>query len=357
MKKELFFLMLLLVAGVCQAQTIFIANNNAGAVGGVNVFTGATALTDAMTAASDGDIIYVIPSPTSYGNITIAKQLTLFGIGFDPDNDNSVHSIIGTNRIDLTNSNIRVSGFTIPGTIYTNGAISNITVDKCTFLYIANNGGTAQGNILIQNNIIGQNASANATIINFGLASSNIIINNNIIYNNLSTTTGMIISSPGTRLENNIFVGASGASYYAFRQFENGTVKNNIFYGVQPLAGTGGGPLFTGNDFQYNLSFGAASNIFPTTDGNTSANNIENTDPLFVNLPYGTTYSFSYDPNLQTGSPGIGTGELGTDIGIFGGGSPFDINGTPLPLIQVINLPPTISQGDSLPVNIKGRGN
>lgn len=347
---------LILLAHLSNGQTTFIANNNPGATGGANTFTGPAALTNAMAAASNGDIIYVIPSPTSYGELNISKQLTLFGGGFNPDKDNPKLSILGNSRFDISASNVRISGFRVQGFLYVAGAITNLTIDKCEILQFINNGGTGQGNILIHNNIFAQNIANNQYVMNFGTLSSNIVITNNIIYSKQSVGFGLINSSDGTIVENNIFIGASAATTVsAFDNFNNGTVKNNIFYGVQPLhLGPG---LFTNNNFENNLSFGATNNIFPTTNGNTSTDNIENVDPLFVNLPYGTAYNFSYDPNVQAGSMAIGNGEAGTDIGIFGGGSPFDLTGTPLPIIQVVDLPPTISQGSDLPVNIKGRGN
>lgn len=342
------------IVGV-QAQTTFTANNNPGATGGVNVFTGATALTDAMAAASNGDVIYLVPSPTSYGDMTIAKQLTLFGGGFNPDKDNPEITFIGSSSMNIAASNVRISGLTIAGIVYMTGAINNIVIDKCTLRQLINSGGAAQGNILFQNNIIGQNIAVNQYVMNFGLVSSGIIISNNLIYNNLSAVVGLIHTSNGTMVENNIFIGASGSAINAFDNFNSGTVKNNIFYGVQPNAAGGG--TFTNNNFEFNISFGSADDVFPTTNGNSSLSNLESEDPLFTNLPYGTSYSFSYDPTPLAGSMAFGNGEAGTDIGIFGGGSPFDINGTPLPLVQVIDLPPSISQGTDLPVNIKARGN
>lgn len=62
------------------AQTLLVANNNPGAATGVNVYTGSTALQDALTAAASVapfDIIYVVPSSIAYGTITIDKGITI----------------------------------------------------------------------------------------------------------------------------------------------------------------------------------------------------------------------------------------------------------------------------------------
>ncbi|MEX2234449.1 MAG: hypothetical protein WD824_19945 [Cyclobacteriaceae bacterium] len=74
------------------SQTIYIANNNPGAVPGVNVFTGNAAIGDEIAAASDGDFIYVTPSGTIYNATNITKSLTIFGAGFNPDKTNAVTS-------------------------------------------------------------------------------------------------------------------------------------------------------------------------------------------------------------------------------------------------------------------------
>ncbi len=338
------------------SQTIYIANNNPGAVGGTNVFTGGTAFNDAIAAASNGDIIYVVPSPNNYGDIGVNKSVTIYGGGFNPDKDNALFSMVGVTRIDIFSSNVRLSGLTISGITYLNGAINNVMFDECVIRQVVNNGGASQGNIMFQRNIIGQGIAMGQYVMNMGVVSSGIVISNNIIYTNQSTSFGLINTSNGTTVENNIFIGhVAGSNTKAFDNFNNGTIKNNIFFGIEP--NSIGNGTFLNNNLEFNLSFGAANNTFPTGNGNTSVNNIENSDPLFVNLPYATAYVFTNDPSLQVGSMAIGNGESGIDMGALGGGAPFDVEGTPLPLVQVLDLPPTIAQGKDLPVNIKGKGN
>ncbi|MEM1002834.1 MAG: right-handed parallel beta-helix repeat-containing protein [Bacteroidota bacterium] len=226
MKNFKLFLILMLLVFTTQAQTIYIANNNPGAPGGVNTFTGSSALADALIAASNGDIIYLVPSPTNYGNPMISKQLTIYGGGFNPDKDSPEVTLIGTTRLDIAASNVTLSGLTITGIAYTNGNISNIVIEKCAIKQFANNGGAAQGNILIHNNIFGQNIPTNQYVMNFGTISSNIIISNNIIYHNQSNGFGLINTSNGTTVENNIFIGpSSGTTVSAFDNFNFGTVK------------------------------------------------------------------------------------------------------------------------------------
>jgi hypothetical protein len=108
---------------------------------------------------------------------------------------------------------------------------------------------------------------------------------------------------------------------------------------------------------------------------NTGGNNILNQDPIFVNVDT-NPWNYSYtDPvngpfvnyNLSAGSPAIGTGVGGTDMGIYGGDSPF-FEGIPnnsryryfpMPAIpamldmDIINS--AVEQNGTLNVNFKAR--
>jgi hypothetical protein len=72
-------------------QTIRVVNNNPNAPSGENVYS---ALQEAIDEAEAGDIIHVIPSSTSYENITITKQLSLYGIGAKPDKEVPTTSMV-----------------------------------------------------------------------------------------------------------------------------------------------------------------------------------------------------------------------------------------------------------------------
>ena len=93
------FLCILVIGTASYGQNLLVANNNPGAASGVNVFTGSTALQDAITASANGDIIYVVPSIINYGNIAIDKGITVFGIGIRADKNLGAKSIV--TRIDI----------------------------------------------------------------------------------------------------------------------------------------------------------------------------------------------------------------------------------------------------------------
>ena len=91
--------LLLLVVGT-QAQTIRIADNNVNRPAGANIYSTIQAAVDA--AVPPNDIVYVQPSVTSYGDVTINKQITLRGIGFNTGKDLSLASYV--RYITLTNN-------------------------------------------------------------------------------------------------------------------------------------------------------------------------------------------------------------------------------------------------------------
>ncbi len=354
----LIVLLVLIVAILSQAQTIRIANNNPGAIGGANVYTGSNAISDAIVAASDGDIIYIVPGGTLHPVTTISKEVSVFGVGLDRINATGAQTLC--DRFVISADNVRISGInfttaaSFANAILLSGTRTNIMVDNCSFTRFS---GEAINGLILQNNIMGENfGGTGAHVIDISTTATGVRIANNIIYGSTQTSSaGWLRDLNGAMVENNIFVGIIGGSaQQVFFNVTNCNIKNNIFYAVQP---TNAGLSFINNTFEYNISFNAAVNTFPTTNGNTSSNDLVNVDPLFVNLPVGNSYDFSYDPNLQVGSPGLGSGEAGTDRGVFGGGSPLDLTFTSLPTIQSITIPPTVAQGDDLITNVKGNGN
>lgn len=366
--KSIFLIISIVISSsFCSAQAILMADNNPGAVATSTVFVGATALQDAIAAAVDDDIIHVIRSTTNYGTVTIDKRLNIFGIGLFPDTDGGVRSFVSQIDIaDLTATGTRLSGLVTTtlnlgaGT----GALDNLLIENSQIRQILHVSNTSTlSNIIVRNCILGSNLSSAQTIdFLFGFV-SNVVIANNVIYGSASGAGNPFIGDNGTistdqsTIENNIFVHALSTSnlWYAFHDLRNSTVKNNIFYRMSPQGKT---VLFQ-NSFENNLSYNTNSDIFSTASSNTSTNNIEGADPLFVNVPNANnvvTLS-TFDPSLVGGSPAEGTGTLGTDMGVYGGSIPFSLEGTLIPTIQELDVPSMVIEGNTLDVHIKAKGN
>ena len=339
MKKQI---LLLAFAGIASTSfaTVRTVNNNPNAVAQY------TAIQTAVDAASVGDSIYVIGSPTTYGNVSITKKLTFIGSGYSvtgtPYNYNS---ILGAVSIDSVNGGSVVSGLKFKGLWITGGVASgtntsfakpNITFERCKIDYYLNvlgNGWVLNGNFL----------NASVTINN----RSNIIIANNVIYNYLGTSN---VSS--VLITNNIFI---APSYGGLVTVTNALITNNVFYQVSSIYSD-----VQNNTFNKNIGYHSTIVLTLPPANNTGSGNLSNTNPNFVNLPSNASsyYENTYDYHFMGGSPAIAAGTDGKDLGIYGGSNPIaNTTGvTNLPQIVVYNISNSVlPKNGTLNVNVKAR--
>lgn len=334
-----------------QAQTLITVNNNPGAPTGTNVFTN---FADALTAAVTGDIIYMVPSSISYGTLNITKGVTIFGAGLEPDKNIGTKTAVGGVRIDA--SNVRISGLVSSsewhyGYNINTGTLSNITIENSRFgSFRIWNSGVQLGNLLLRNNVISQ-SSAYSIILG---TTSNVIITNNLIL--LYQTVVYAMQANGATFSHNIFraAGINGTDGLTINTVSNCQFEYNIFYGSTTVVTNGGN-----NNFDYNLSFGISNNSFSSigSNGNTGTGNVENGDPVFVNLPLGTDWNGSYDLSIDTGSAADDIDGSAGIAGVTGGATPWDPDGSLLPTVQTINIPSVVPVGEDLDVNVTGKGN
>lgn len=355
--KRIFYLSLILISSDwLAAQTLYVANNNPGAATGVNVFVGPTALQDAINAASTTapyDVIYVVPGAVSYGNITIDRGITIYGIGLRPAKDVGAKSRV--DRVFIESSNVRISGLVSTfqwslGNGSADTTLTNLTIENSRFRDLSQNSLStlAIDQVLIRNNVILNNGFGNITL----YVSSNLTITNNVIYCEI-LNGGMVGND--LIVYNNLFINnGSGTNNSALINVDNSIFDHNIFYGATPANYNG---FSNGNTWDDNLSWATSDDVFEVTlNGNTSNSpNIEGIDPLFINMPLNGTWDNDYDFTLQAASPALNIN--GTDIGPSGGGTPFDFEGNILPLIESVIIPAMVPSGSDLPVTIKAKGN
>lgn len=403
MKKGIVFLFIL-GAQLAKAQTIRIADNNPNAPTGTNIYPNVQAAHDAALA---GDIVYVQPSLTGYGNLTINRPVTLRGIGFNTGKDLAYTSILGnitlTNKVDGTSdaSNTVIEGVvastinlgTLTGSFtYT---IQNITIQNCSFAIVNRSAGyvAAQnitikgcvGSIVFVNSIVNQllitgnyivpffsYCIANGSAFHFENGSvTSCIVSNNIFaqsaqngFNNTSITSLVIANNNflgGNDIANSRFI----SSFCVSHSLTDALVTNNIFFGCAPIGASAQSFVLERNSFTNNLSFGTTNNALPpagTGVGNTGSNNIVNQDPLFVNAPYNTVYASTMNFNLQASSPAKNAGSDGTDIGITGGAYPVTagnilLKPTAAPVMISLNPAAMVPQNQPLKTNIKAKSN
>lgn len=360
MKRPLFLCFVLCVAAGAMAQTTRIANNNPGATPGVNVYTGATALQDAINASANGDIIHVIPGSVSNGDVIIAgKGLTILGVGLNPGKDLGTRSLVGQITLNAGSSNTRLSGLHM-GRCHLAAAtgpytITNILVENCQIASVTQFANSnAVGNFIVRNSIFTSAPGFSSNPVIEFFINSGVLITNNIIRDR-GTSPGDI-KGDGLTISNNLFYGNGSGGSYSFNGITNCTVNNNIFARVSGATGHAISNL--GNTFKNNVVFGAPDNTFTNGTGGNSSTGHVIADPLMVNLPVtNNVWLYTYNITLQTGSPAINAGVDGTNIGPTGGVMPFDTEGTLLPLIESINMPAVVTKGVDLEVNIQAKGN
>ncbi|HRH01661.1 MAG TPA: hypothetical protein PLI68_00490 [Bacteroidia bacterium] len=313
-----------------------------------NTLTGAgqfTQIDPAITSAAAGDTIYVSGSASAYNNCTITKSITLLGPGTFSSKQNSFPASIGEITFSSNVSNVTIAGFKITNSIYVskftvslNSNINNVTIRNNSFpagafgLYF--NALSNSSNFLISGNILGSvdfSMNPNPNV-------SNITLENNIIngYINSLVCNNSLIS-------NNVFYNNSNAFNATIT---NATIQNNIFYNAHPSNFT------SGCTFLNNLTY-STSLTYPTLSG---TGNIDNVNPLFINV--GTTggYVATYDFRLQNSSPGHNAGNDGKDLGIYGGSAFVALSGETynMPVVRQMTITNTnVSQNGNLNVNVR----
>lgn len=338
------FTLLLIAAFTYAKATVITVDNNSGAAADY------ADLGAAIEAAEIGDTLLVAGSATSYGSHIIRKKLTLIGSGYT-----GLSTVVGSLEFrkltaDSGSSGSYISGFKIDLLAfrpeYLNTAnqqadsLLDFTVERNIIDKVQFTGSTNFGDIYkytykrfsFRNNIMTRYVALNdGTNKSF----ESIVLSNNIFDGlyfagvvNVSISGGeesidSFESASGFIIRNNIWTTRGSR---AFEQIRNAIVENNIFYAINLITASEYEGLDT---LQYSLNFN--NNITYLTPQDLTDNswfavgaNNQNVDPLFVNFPVdGAPFSFDHDYRLQDGSPAIGAGVNGEDLGIYGGAYPW----------------------------------
>ncbi|REL32820.1 hypothetical protein DYD21_13415 [Rhodohalobacter sp. SW132] len=346
-------LSLITITGNVYAQSVHVVNNNAGTPGGSNVYGTIQAAVD---AASDGDIIHIIPGSTTYERADINKKVSLYGVGFNPDNETSVPARIDGLNFQSNSAGSSAMGLWFTGTVQIHEGADQLVFSKNVFddrVFTVND--DIVGGLIVLNNIWRSSVGTSTFALDI-YDSGSVLISNNIFTRGSNSTSysSFIHANNNAVIRNNLFINDTGGSPF---KLDDAVVRNNIFYGNGITTSTNYGARNT--VFTNNLLFAPANDQFPIgEEGNTGSGNIEGQDPQFVNLEQTrSAWDFAWNPDLEAGSPAIDAGSDGTDMGISGGSNPFDITGVPLPLIQLLDVPALIGQDQNLDVTIRARGN
>ncbi len=343
-----YYLIALLVLPLTLQAKIWIVDSNPGSAS--KDFTNLQAAHD---GASVGDSLYLIGSGVSYitTTVTIMKRLVILGPGYflnNPDTQVSLLSafllletgLCGSDAIIFAGGSEGsvVSGLTIFGSITL--SVNNILLRRNRMSApIAGGCPKPLVTVAASNIIIGQNYFTATVVggsygqcigINPGFSTIRII--NNYLFNNGGGFENVRSSGSGLEVSNN-----TSNSHF---NVTNALVQNNIFY-------AGGVLSATTSVIRNNIHH---TNGLPTDNGN-----INNVLPTTIFIGTGTTDG---QWKLKTGSPALGTGFDGTDMGMYGGDEPYILSGIPpIPTIYGLTAPAAAEKNTGLPVQIKVKSN
>ncbi|MEX1132074.1 MAG: hypothetical protein WEC15_02515 [Flavobacteriales bacterium] len=334
------FSSVILVAGSLHAQLPRIILQSGGTP---QVFT---TVNEALAAAQPNDKLYFSGGTfLEAAGITIDKPLHFIGAGIHPDSANVTGMTIlttgGSTNITITTA---ASGSTFTGIIFdpdrdvqygTSAADDDpkdLIFQRCAFEdpfymgFAEGAAGSASFDECIFRDRL-QGKASNAVITNSILDGANLV---------LFTPSGLI-------LRNSVVLNASVSGCY------NAIVQNCVFtLSSAPFYQVGGmqisnclitSPVLFSNSGTTNQE---SNNIFGQAAGS-----------IFVNETDGN-YSFDDDLHLAPSSPGVGAGNDGRDIGIYGGGSPYKEGASPYnPHYRAADIGGATNSSGELPVNIR----
>ena len=318
------FLAILMCAGIAaNAQTFVVERGNS--------FFSFDNLEAAMEALQNGDKIYIPPGThgTSGDFLTFDKSVTIIGAGYEGADASrfnqyvyleadgiTVTGIAFTQSLTINSlSNLLMTRCLVISSFYVIDTQNNIVISECEF-----RGGFGSPAYGIPNQPL-RNA-----IISKSIFKGNVYADYSTIYNCLFLTTSAAgINSLQTTFQNNIIVLSTQGNTLQpyFSNTFHATFDNNLWLGGEP-------------------TFPAANNVIF---------NPSNITGVF----YADTFNnpTANDYSLKEGSVGIGAGNDGTDVGIFGTAVPFKASKLPaMPHFSLKNISPETDETGNLKVNI-----
>ncbi len=296
MKTIIRSLLLLLAAVASLRAAILTVDNNPGSVAMYVNFE------DAYEAANDGDTILLAGSSSSYSSPTIYKRLKIVGAGYflsenivpglNP-NSSKISLTVDSDSLLGTGSGTQLIG--LEGSFSVRSDVSGVIIDKCVSR--AFQVWNVSSSVVMARCFAATVGSA----VGFNSGSEGSIIRNSVIgslsYNSVTgisadrcVITSAFNGNPSTSITNSIFVFSNSSSFA-----RNGSsVSNCMAVGFDTL---------------------------PTGAGNINGQLVGN---VFLN-----TGSDDGKWRLKAGSPALGAGTGGSDMGAFGGPSPYVLSGIP----------------------------
>ncbi len=341
--KQFFFALifsLMAICGYAQQAPIMVCNSSG------TVCMPYYVLTDAVTAALPGSYIYVPGGSFSLGAI-INKELHFIGAGHYPDSTHitGVSSITGTLTIDTGCSNssfegLYISHVSVPAA-NGGGIVNNISFTRCNIpnLYLNNS----------EPYVYSYSVSCNSSLFKDCVFNQFMPLCTNCTINNCILTGGLQNINSST-VNNCVIFSSFYYNPYGGGTSGNNIVKNNIFDSLDIT----GSYLCSSCILTNNLTTSSSLSLPGATLETGTMVNVPISN-LFANA---TTVGFDYtkDFHLKSTSPGHNAGDDGTDVGIYGSGTPYAPDGVPSnPHFYYQSVSGITDTMGNLPVHIKVR--
>lgn len=257
----------------------------------------------AITAAVANDTIYV-PGSAYNENITIGKQLTIYGTGHYADSTAApgMCRMYGNINFYTGSDGTKIEGLYISGSIgmASGQTVNGISISRCRIDGGISMAGTIDGVIISESVVLGTiSSTANGTANNI-LIEKSVLQGNIVAFRNTSQISHCILLSNSS---------STSINYHYFYDCEGIEINSNVILDYRcnfPNTCT----------FKNNLFFNTFTLTYP------NENNIVGQAPaeIFEHLETGKEYIFDFANNyhLKSISPGIGAALDGTNIGIYG---------------------------------------
>lgn len=319
---------MLLTINFTFAQNVITVDNNSTNAANYTSFQ------DAINAANNGDIIYVQHSNASYGNINVTKPLTVIGRSWYETN-----YITYVATLNIQSSNVVIKGLHIQNGLNiqaaSNTPISNIQVKECRSGLVTIGANYPVSNVVLQGNHFEDRIHqyTNAT---------NVMVMNNFI-------SGEIRSyQPQTFLftQNIVYAGALYNYGDANGIFQ---VSNSMFFGGYWQGGNI--PTYGRYKAQNCLTWNDYYGTYDFAGSENPANTVENC--ILSTNPQLEEYLEITGLQLANGSPAIGAGFGGEDLGVYHNYA-FSPLGNPIgyPTLTIDSAPSSVPAGGDLNVTV-----
>jgi hypothetical protein len=299
-------------------------------------------LDDAVTNAQNGDSIY-IPGGDYSLSVPINKSIHIIGVGHHPDSTRvtGVTSISGAIVLQQGASYGSLSGLSNGWEVnINNDSISHYSISRCSLARVGLGGSNpAMAYCIFSENVIQYGIACLLTghpRVSYCLFLNNIICGGS--YGNMTNCT----------YKNNIFMVNAGcdaggwcnyAASAAYSSFESNIFLSNGT--TNPLAPCASA-IVNNNLFVRDYAIPGSNNIVNQSQSS-----------IFVNQT-GDNFNYAHDYHLQASCPGKSAGIDGTDIGIYGGTSPWKEGSIPAnPHFQFKSVGGTTDANGNLKVKFK----